>query len=253
MLLELLNLNLFSFFLVFSRVGAAIAFLPGFSSSYVSVQMRLTIALAITFLITPVLAADLPVLPNHLITLVLLIIGEMIIGSYLGLIARVLLGSLQTAGTLIAYSSSMANALVNDPISDQQSSTISGFLLTTGLVLLFVTDMHHLMLRAVVDSYTLFVPGEGLPIEDFSNYLARQVAMSFALGLQMAAPAMIVGLTYYLGLGILGRLMPTLQVFFFGLPFQLTAQLWVLAVTVSGILLTFSKHFQDAFTSYLTP
>ena len=253
MLLELLNLNIFSFFLVFARVGSAFAVMPGFSSSFVSVKFRLTIALATAFLLTPLLAADLPVPPQSTIALGLLIAGEILIGSYLGLIALVLLGALQTAGTFIAFSSSMANALINDPISQQQSSTISGFLTTMGLVLIFVADLHHLMLQALVDSYTLFIPGEGLPIGDFSDYLARLVAKSFALGLQMAAPAMIVGLTYYVGLGLLGRLMPTLQVFFFGLPFQLTAQLWVLAVTVSGIMLAFMDEFEGVYSSYLTP
>jgi len=215
--------------------------------------MRLAIALAVTFLLTPVLADELPVLPKGVAALALLIVGEILIGSYLGTIARVLMGALQTAGTLIAFSSSMANALINDPISEQQSSTISGFLATMGMVLIFVADFHHLMFRAIIDSYTLFFPGEGFPAGEFADYLARQVADSFALGLQMASPFIIVGLTYYVGLGILGRLMPTLQVFFFGLPFQLTAQLWVLTVAVSGIMLAFMQHFHDVYTSYLTP
>jgi len=215
--------------------------------------MRLAIALAVTFLLVPVLSDELPVLPKGVAALVLLIVGEILIGAYLGTIARVLMGALQTAGTLIAFSSSMANALINDPISEQQSSTISGFLATMGIVLIFVADFHHLMLQAVVDSYTLFFPGEGFPTGQFSDYLARQVADSFALGLQMASPFMIVGLTYYLGLGILGRLMPTLQVFFFGLPFQLTVQIWVLTVTVSGIMLAFMQHFQETYTSFFTP
>ncbi len=253
MLLELLNLNIFAFFLVFSRIGSAIAVMPGFSSSFVSPRMRLGIALTITFLLTPMLAAELPVLPKSMVALVLLIAGEILIGSYLGLIARILMGALQTAGTLIALSSSMANALVNDPISEQQSSTISGFLATAGVVLVFIADFHHLMLRAVVDSYSLFIPGQGLPVADFANYLARQVADSFALGLQMSAPFIIVSLTYYIGLGILGRLMPTLQVFFFGLPLQITVQLWVLMVTFSGIMLVFMQRFQEAYTSYLVP
>jgi len=253
MLLDLLNLNIFAFFLVFARIGSAIAVMPGFSSLFVSARMRLALALTITFLLTPVLAGNLPAQPKSMIALVLLMAGEILIGAYLAMIARVLLGSLQTAGTLIAYSSSMANAMVNDPISEQQSSTISGFLTTAGLVLIFVSDMHHLMLRAMVDSYTLFIPGQGLPFGQLSDYLARQVADSFALGLQMSAPFIIVGLTYYIGLGILGRLMPTLQVFFFGLPFQLTAQIWVLTVSVSGILLVFMQKFQDVYTSYLTP
>ncbi len=253
MLLDLLNLNIFAFFLVFSRVGSAFAMMPGFASSYVSPKMSLTIALALTFLLTPVLASELPVAPTSTVALVLLIGSEILIGSYLGLIALVLIGALQTAGTLIALSSSMANALVNDAVSQQQSSTISGFLSTMGLVLIFVTDLHHLMLQAIVDSYTLFIPGAALPTADLSDYLALQVTKSFALGLQLAAPAMIVGLTYYIGLGILGRLMPALQVFFFGLPFQITAQLWVLATTITGIFLTFLNRFESTYSSYLTP
>lgn len=253
MLQELLELNIFAFFLVFARIGSAIALMPGFASGYVSTKIRLAVALTIAFVLTPVLAPQLPAPPTSMIGLVLLIAGEVIIGGYIGILARVLLGALQTAGTLIAYSASMANALINDPISDQQSSTVSGFLLTMGLVLIFVADFHHLMLQAVVDSYTLFRPGAGFPAGDFSTYLGRQIADSFALGLQLAAPFMIVGLTYYMGLGILGRLMPTLQVFFFGLPFQLTAQIWVLTVTLSGILLVFMQHFQETYTQFLTP
>jgi len=253
MLQELLQLNIFAFFLVFARIGSAIALMPGFASGYVSAKIRLAIALTIGFVLTPVLAPQLPVPPASYVGLVLLIVGEVIIGGYIGFLARVLIGALQTAGTLIAYSSSMANALINDPISDQQSSTVSGFLMTIGLVLIFVADFHHLMLQAVVDSYTLFRPGAGFPAGDFTYYLARQIAESFALGLQMAAPFMIVALTYYIGLGILGRLMPTLQVFFFGMPFQIAAQIWVLTVTVSGIMLVFLQHFQETYTRFLTP
>ena len=57
-----------------------------------------------------------------------------------------------------------------------------------------------------------------MPFGDFADALGRQVADSFALGLQMSAPFVVIGLTYYIGLGLLGRLMPQLPVFFFGLP-----------------------------------
>ena len=48
---------------------------------------------------------------------------------------------------------------MQDPVADQQSSTIAGFFTALGLVLIFVTDLHHLMLRAIVDSYGLFDAG----------------------------------------------------------------------------------------------
>jgi len=253
MLKDLLTLNVFGILLIFARVGTAIAVLPGFSAAYVPVRIRLGLALAISFLLGPVLAAGLPTLPGSVPGLGLLIAGEMLTGAFIGTIARVLISSLQTAGTVIAYTSSMANALIQDPIAEQQSSTVSGFLVLAGLTLIFVADMHHLMLRAIVDSYTIFVPGEGLPVGDFSHLLARHVADSFKLGLQLAAPFVITGLTYYIGLGLLGRLMPQLQVFFFGLPLQIAIQIWVLTVTFSGLMLVFMNHFAESYAAFLRP
>ena len=244
MLEVLLRLNLFAFFLIFARIGTAIMFLPGFSASYVSARFRLALALAISFVIFPVLAARLPVPPNAILDMVLMFLGEIIVGSFFGLILRVLISSLQTAGTIASLASSMANALIQDPIAEQQSSTISGFLLTIGVVLIFVTDMHHLMLRALLETYAMFEPGQPLPFGDFADTMGRQVADSFALGLQMSAPFVVIGLTYYIGLGLLGRLMPQLPVFFFGLPLQITLQLFVFTVTLSGIMLVFVQTFE---------
>ena len=227
MLEQLLTLNIFGFFLLFSRVGTAFSFMPGFSASFFPARMRLGLALAVCFVLAPVLIAGLPVRPPTIPAMALLIIGEILIGAFMGTIARILLGALQTAGTVIAYVSSMANALIQDPIAEQQSSTIAGFLLTLGLVLMFVTDLHHEMIKAVIDSYSLFPPGQPPPVADFADNIGRRVADSFALGLRLAAPFVIVGLTYYIGLGLLGRLMPQLQVFFFGLPFQVGAQIFI--------------------------
>jgi len=250
MLGDLVELNIFGFFLIFARIGSAISMMPGFSSSFVSPRFSLAIALAVSFAVFPPLVSTLPVMPSSIPNLALLLIGEILIGAFLGTIARTLISALQTAGTIISFASSMANAMTNDSVSEQQSSTISAFFMTTGMVLVFVSDLHHLMLIAVLDSYSLFVPGEGLMIEDMSHFMTRKVADSFALALQMSAPFIIVAMTYYIGLGLLGRLMPQLQVFFFGMPFQLAVQLWVLAITASGILMVFVSNFQDVYTSF---
>jgi flagellar biosynthetic protein FliR len=182
-----------------------------------------------------------------------LLTGEILIGAFFGTFGRILISTLQTAGTVIAYVSSMANALIQDQIAEQQSSTVAGFLLTMGVVLVFVTDLHHLMIMGIVDSYTLLEPGRALPMGDITHVLARRVADSFALGLKLAAPFVIVGLTYYIGLGLLGRLMPQLQVFFFGLPFQIGVQIWVLAISVTGIMTVFLRNFEEGYRGFILP
>ena len=139
MLEELLTLNLFGFFLIFARLGSALSIMPGFSASFVSMRLRLGIALAISFVMAPVLIGNLPVRPPSVIEMAILIAGEILIGVFFGTIARILMGALQTAGTVIAYVSSMANAMIQDPIAEQQSSTVAGFLLIVGTLLIFAT------------------------------------------------------------------------------------------------------------------
>ncbi len=238
--------NVFAVLVIFARVGAAIAVLPGFSAVYVPMRMRLLIALAMSVLLTPTLSSTLPPMPDTPVALALLLLGESAVGLFLGSVARIFFAALQTAGTFTAYLSSFANALVQDPVADQQSSTIAGFFTALGLILVFVTDVHHLMLRAIVDSYGLFEPGVPPPLDDFCGFIARTVADSFALGVQLAAPFLIVSLVYNVGMGLLGRLMPQLQVFFFGLPLQVGLQLWVMMLTITGMMLVFLGQFAGA-------
>ncbi len=253
MLADLLSINIFGVLLIFTRVGTAFTLMPGFSAAYVPQRMRLGLAIAVCFMLAPVLAAELPVMPATVAGLALLVGGEMLIGAFLGTLARIMVSALQTAGTLIALTSAMANALIQDPIAEQQSSTVAGFLVTAGVTLVFVADLHHLMLAALIDSYTLFVPGQAIAHGDFLQVIARRVADSFALGLQMATPFVVVGLVYYIGLGLLGRLMPQLQVFFFGLPIQISVQIWILTLTVSGILLVFLREFAEGYAAFILP
>ena len=94
MLEELLTLNLFGFFLIFTRVGTALALMPGFSAGFVPVRLRLVGALAITFVMAPALIAGLPVRPPTIAAMAILMIGEFLIGLFFGVIARILMGAL---------------------------------------------------------------------------------------------------------------------------------------------------------------
>lgn len=253
MLGDLIQLNLFAFFLIFARIGTVFMLMPGIGTAYVPMNIRLVIALAVCFILTPFLSASLPGMPKSGIDLMLILLAEVIIGAFFGLIARITVGALQTAGTLISLFASLANAMVRDPIAEQQSSLIATFLSLVGLVLIFVTDMHHLMIRSVIESYSLFIPGQPLAFGDFSEVLSRRVAESFELGVQLASPFLLAAIVYYLGLGILGRLMPVLPVFIVVMPLQIMAQLGFLMVILSAMMMYFLSRFEDAIIVFLEP
>lgn len=251
MLAELLSQDIFVIFLVFARTGSALMLMPGFGETYVSPRIRLLLALAISMLVTPVVADTLPPMPSAPAALILLLSGEILIGLFLGAIGRILMAALNTAGTVISFQSGMANAFAFDPVVAQQASLPALFLTTTGLLLIFVTNLHHVMLRAMVDSYTVFTPGVMPPIDDMSQVIARLVANSFILGVQLAGPFIAVGLVFYLGVGLLNRLMPQVHMFFIALPMQILFGILVLSLTISALMMWFLDRFQDFFSNPL--
>ena len=244
MLEEILPAEIFAIMLIFVRVGAATMLLPVYGEPFVSPRLRLLFALMVSFVVAPVLSKSLPKMPESASLLTLLILGEVLIGVFLGTIARMFMAALTTAGMLIGYMSSLANALTNDPSAAQQGSIAGSFLSLVALLTIMTLDLHHMLLMAVVDSYALFVPGQVPPIADFSEMIARTVAETFVLSFQIAAPFVVVGLIFYLGLGLLGRLMPQMQVFFVAMPLQIAIGLAMLFIALPVTVRWFIGSFE---------
>lgn len=253
MLEQILPAELFAVLLVFVRVGTALMLLPGFGEPFVSPRLRLLLALTIALLVAPVIADKLPKMPESAAMLGLLILGEILVGAFLGTVARMFIAALTTTGMVIAYMSAMANALVNDPSAAQQGSLAGSFLAVTAVLLIFTLNLHHMMLMAVVDSYDLFTPGQVPPIGDFADMVTHVVAKTFLLSFQLAAPFIGVGLIFFLGLGLLGRLMPQMQVFFVAMPIQIAAGMVVLAIALPAMLHWFIGGFEETMLPFVAP
>jgi flagellar biosynthetic protein FliR len=252
MLDQLIPGNLYAFFLVFARVGAVIMLLPGFGEAYVSARIRLIFALVLSLVLLPIVAKYLPAMPVSPIQLVIHFGIEVLIGVFIGGAVRILISALQMAGTVVAYQSSLANALVYDPASAQQSALSSTFLATTGAMLIFVTNLHHLMLGGIVESYQLFAVGKSLPVADMSETAARLLGRAFVLAMQIAAPFIIVGLLFMLGVGLVNRLMPQVQIFFVAMPMQIVIGFFVLMLTVSAAMMWFMGIFETELRTLFT-
>jgi flagellar biosynthesis protein FliR len=243
--------NVFGFMLVFARIGAAFALLPGFADSFVPMRVRLLLALAISAAVLPVLAPALPPLPASGLAVGLLVIGESVIGFFLGSISRILLGALDIAGMIVSMQTGLAAAMVFNPALATQGTLVGVLLTNLGIVLLFVTDLHHLLILSVVRSYDVFDAGGGLPAMDAGMMVVDLVARSFAVGAQMAAPFLIVGLMFNIGLGVLQKLMPQIQIFFIAMSTQVALGLMMLAVTLSAAMMFWLGHMEAGLIGFL--
>ncbi len=245
MLAELLSLNVYAFLLVFARLGAALMILPGFGELTISARVRLVFALALSVAILPLVVDQLPPMPEQPIALAVVLAGEILVGLAVGMMTRMLIAALQVAGTFIAYHSGVGSATLFDPTVGQQGAIMGAFLTTLGVTLLFITNLHHLMLTALVDSYFLFEPGAAFPVGDLADTPARLVAQAFRIGLSIAMPIVLVALIVYVSMGLIARLVPQIHIFFIALPLQIALGLTVLALTLSPGMMLFLSNFES--------
>jgi len=252
MLSHFLTSQLFAFLLVFCRLGSAIMLLPGFGEAYVAMRIRLFLALMFSVVVAPTI--HLPPVPANTFTLIQLLSAEILIGLFIGGVSRMLIATVHIAGTIIAYESSLSSALTQNITSFQgQDSSLGNLLSMTAVVLMFVTDLHHVMLKGLVDSYTLFLPGQMPLMGDIAQHATQTVSGIFQMAMQMAAPNIAVGLMLYLGAGILARLMPNMQIFFILMAPQLLISFFILMVSFSAIMLWYLDYFRTTLTGFLAP
>lgn len=246
MLAEALTADVFAILLVFARLGAALMLLPPFGETFVFSRARLSLALAISVLIAPLAAPLLPPLPEAPIELLLIICGEIAVGLFIGGLARLLLSGLHTASILVAYQTGLGTATIFDPNMNEQGVIISRFFLLVALLLLFTTDLHHALLVALIESYRVLPPGALPATGDFAGQAINFISGAFVVAAQVAAPVLVVGLLFYLGLGLLGRLMPAIQVFFVALPLQIALGFWVVMLGLSAMMLWYMEYFDES-------
>jgi flagellar biosynthetic protein FliR len=172
---------------------------------------------------------------------VLTLLGqEMFIGAVLGFTARLMISALQIAGFVIAQQLGLGFVMAVDPTQNgQQGILLGNFLTMLGITLIFATDLHHLVIAALNDSYALFRPGEIPLIGDVAALTTKTVAIAFKIGIQVSAPFLVFGLLFNLGLGVLSRLMPQMQVFFIGLPLSILLGLLILFLVIGAVMTVF--------------
>ena len=139
----------------------------------------------------------------------------------------------------------LAFAMTVDPAMGGQQAAIGNFLTLLGLTLIFAFDLHHLAIAAIRDSYA-FLPPTGIPgTGDAAALAIKAVGRGFALAVQLAAPFIAFGILFNLGLGVLSRLMPQLQVFFLAMPATILIGMPVLLAVVGTMMGVFVSALGD--------
>lgn len=210
-----LEIQLFSLFLLFCRIGGCCMMAPGLSSARIPVHVRLFAALSVTAALAPLLQVEMSTAAGRVpeSERPLLIVSEVLIGTAIGTMARLFFLALQFAATAISTFIGLAG-IPGVPLEEADTGSPLATLVSTGAVMLvFTMGLHVELLRGVLDSYRVLPPGEALPVTALMTNMLSVLGESFTLALRLSAPFLAYGIIVNFALGMGNRFAPHLSVY----------------------------------------
>lgn len=243
--------ELWVFGLIFLRLASLVMLMPGLGDQAVPPRHRLGFAFVLAIVVTPIVRTTMPALPPTLGGMMSQVLHEVIIGLMLGTLMRVLIFALITTGEIMSLQTTLSFAQTANPAQAQPSTSIGTFMAMLGLVLIYATNLHHLFINAMVDSFSVFPASKPVMVGDAVTLMIQTVSRSFLLAMQMAAPLLAFGLIFNIATGFIGRLMPAFPVFFAATPLNVLLGLALLALSLGTIGMVFIDHYRDFLSLFI--
>ncbi len=249
-LVEFSTSTLFSIFIVFCRVGSAFMFLPAIGESNIPSIVKVIISVAMSLLIYSSSSAVNNILfPESALNLTFLLAGEVSVGIMIGLATKFILSALHVFGLVVASQSGLASAMLFDPSQSTQGSLFGNFFTMLATMLILSMDLHLVIISGLANTYQHLPPGSFIQhFEGFTEMIIRSASTAFITGIKMSLPFIIVSLLLFIGTGILGKLMPQLQIFSLILPVQILLNVLILLFVLSSLSMWFIDYYQEQLT-----
>lgn len=202
---------------VFTRVGAAVALMPGFGERNLPARVKTMAAVMFALIIWPAVHPLAGPPPADAIDASLALMAEATAGLLLGLSVRLLVIALQIAGAISTQATSLSQMFGEGLTADPQPA-YANLLAISGIVLAFALGLPAHVAAALIHSYEA-IPFGVFPLGgEIADWGARRVNAAFMSATAIAAPFIVASFAYNIGIGAINRAMPQLMVAFVGAP-----------------------------------
>ena len=245
---DLLQSHAAVYLLLLTRVSGIFVMSPFFGSLNIPITVRVGAAFAFSLLLFPVVDAhEIVYAPESMIAYAAVVITEFFIGWLIGFVAYISFASITMAGKIMDMQVGFAIVNVMDPTSGQQVPLIGSFLYNLALIVFVVTNGHHMIVTALAESFRV-VPILAMNFDvSLSSMIAQFTTGIFVVGMKIAMPVTFATLLTNVGLGILARTMPQLNIFVVGIPMHIMIGLSVLALTMPFFVMFLSVIFEEMY------
>jgi flagellar biosynthetic protein FliR len=230
------------FTLVLGRIAGLFAAIPLFGGRRAPQMVKAAAILAMTLLLFPILRDSIPRMPDGAISIGILVIRETLVGLTLSLLSQVIFAAVEFCGQLIGMQMGLSMASLFDPDAGQ-TQVIASFQELLAMLLFMTLGVHHIFIRAIVESYTVIPVGVWHMSGGLIHFFISATSGLFILAIKLAAPVMVSLLAAGVVLGIMARSFPQMNVFMISFPLNIGLGLLVLGFS----LMAFSQTLSDAF------
>jgi len=207
-------------------------------------RIRLGFALLLSLCLGAIANPYLPPMPQTVGEMGGQVFKELFIGLGLGALLNMMMSALAVAGEIMSIQTTLAFSQTANPTEAMPSSSITSFLSVTAIALVFATGLDHLFIAAIARSYQLFPPLKPPAINDAALVAVRAMSSAFALGLQLAAPLVVFSIVFNVAAGLVGRLLPQMQIFFAAAPLAVLFGLSILALSIGMVGMVWLQRYQ---------
>jgi flagellar biosynthesis protein FliR len=197
-----------------ARVSGLLMVAPFLGSAGVPAQVKVGLALLLTLFLVPLVPHPATLAAP---ALVVLLLGEFIIGLLLGFTLQIFFEAGQLAGQVCGVQMGYSLSSIINPDSQADSPVLSTFHELVVLLLFIQLSVPHWLLRGLARSFAYLPPGNLSLTWPVVHALLEFTAGMFVAGLQIAAPVLVASLFADIALGFVGKASPQLPVLFVGI------------------------------------
>ncbi|WP_182188475.1 flagellar biosynthetic protein FliR [Pectinatus frisingensis] len=252
-LFDLLQNNIGVYLLVLTRISGIFLISPFFGSMNIPVKIRAGTAFFISLVVFPIVdLQQLPAVPGQLGQYVMLVVSELLIGWLIGFVGYVLFSAINVSGQLIDMQIGFATVNLMDPTSGQQVPLIGSFLYNLCILIFLATNGHYIVLSALTESFAVIPPMTAHFSGNIAMFIVDMVGNVFTTGLKIALPVLFAILLTNVGLGVLARTMPQMNIFVVGIPAQIVVGVFVIGMMLPFYAVFLGVIFNELYSSITT-
>lgn len=206
--------GILTFLLIVFRLAGLFLAAPMLSNRSVPAPVKVAFCLMVSTIIFPNVSYSNPEAITSDLLIAQLALQEVLIGVFLGFAANVLFTAVQMAGEFFGVKVGFAIATIVDPANQGAAGILTSVYIVIASLLFLFLNGHHLMIGALLESYSILPIGQGFDLSSAAARLPELMSHILVIAIKMTAPVLIVLTLLSFVFGFVTKLSPQMNVYF---------------------------------------